>query len=67
MCNRLGYNFTVTYAKIAGNKLKVTIKNTGLAPAFFDIDLCAEITDESGNKIENFGEPIRIAKGSQRE
>lgn len=64
MCNRLGYNFTVTYAKRAGNKLKVTIKNTGLAPAFFNIDLCAEITDESGNKIENFGEPIRIAKGS---
>ena len=64
MCNRLGYNFTVTSAKRNGNQLKVTIKNTGLAPAFFNIDLCAEITDANGNKIRSFGSPIRIEKGS---
>lgn len=64
MCNRLGYNYTVTSAKLNGNKLKVKIKNTGLAPSFFNIDLCAEITDEKGNKKGLFGEPVKIKKGS---
>ena len=64
MCNRLGYNFTVTSAKRNGSKLLVTIKNTGLAPAFFNIDLCAEITDKDGNKLKAFGEPVRIEEGS---
>ena len=64
MCNRLGYNFTVTSAKRNDNQLLVTIKNTGLAPAFFNIDLYAEITDKDGNKLKSFGEPIRIEKGS---
>ncbi len=64
MCNRLGYNFTVTSAKRNDNKLLVTIKNTGLAPAFFNIDLCAEITDKDGNKLAAFGEPVRIEEGS---
>lgn len=64
MCNRLGYNFTVTSAKRNGNQLLITIKNTGLAPAFFNIDLCAEITDKDGNKLESFGKPIRIEEGS---
>lgn len=67
MCNRLGYNFTVTEAKRDGNKLLVTIKNTGVAPAFFNIDLCAEITDNDGNKLEAFGQPIKIEKGSFRD
>ncbi len=64
MCNRLGYNFTVTSAKRNDNQLLVTIKNTGLAPAFFNINLCAEITDKDGNKLASFGEPIRIEEGS---
>jgi len=64
MNNRLGYNYTVTSAKRNGNKLLVTIKNTGLAPSFFNIDLCAEITDAEGNKLGNFGNPVRIAKGT---
>ena len=64
MCNRLGYNFTVTSAASYGNKLVVKIKNTGLASCFFNIDLCAEITDADGNKISNFGSPIRIEKAS---
>ena len=64
MCNRLGYNFTVTSAKRNDNKLLVTIKNTGLAPAFFNIDLYAEITDKDGNKLKSFGEPVRIEEGS---
>ena len=63
-CKRLGYDFTVTYAARYGNKLVVKIKNIGLAPAFFNIDLCAEITDSNGNKIRNFGSPIRIGEGT---
>ena len=64
MCNRIGYNFTVTSAQRNGNQLKVTIKNTGLASAFFNISLCAEITDQDGNKLENFGKPVLIEKGA---
>ncbi len=67
MCNRLGYNFTVTSAARYDNKLIVAIKNTGLAPAFFDIQLCAEITDANGNKTSDFGEPILISKGTFRD
>ncbi len=64
MCNRIGYNFTVTSAARYENKLVVRIKNTGLAPAYFNIDFCAEITDADGNKLNSFGNPIRIEKGS---
>ena len=64
MVNRLGYNFTVTSAMRNGNKLLVKIKNTGLAPAYFDIDLCAEITDSEGSKTALFGNPVKIEKGS---
>ncbi|MCQ2469050.1 MAG: GDSL-type esterase/lipase family protein [Ruminococcus sp.] len=67
MSHRLGYNFTVTSAKRNGKKLLVTIKNTGLAPAFFNIDLCAEITDKDGNKLRSFGKPVRIEKGTFRD
>ena len=67
MCNRLGYNFTVTSAARYGNKLAVRIKNTGLAPAYFNLDLCAEITDADGNKLESFGKPVRIESGSFRD
>ncbi len=64
MTNRIGYNFTVTSAQRNGNKLKIVIKNTGVAPCYFNINLCAEITDKNGNKIKSFGEPIKIEKGT---
>ena len=64
MCNRMGYNFTVTSAVRYDNQLVVRIRNTGLAPAFFNIDLCAEIADADGNKIRTFGKPVRIENGS---
>ena len=64
MCNRLGYNFTVTSASRNGNQLKVVIENTGVAPAFFDISLRAEITDAEGNKLGNFGDAVLIKKGA---
>lgn len=62
--NRLGYNYTVTSAKRSGNKLTVKIKNTGLASSFFNIDLCAEITDAKGNKLASFGNSVKIKKAS---
>ncbi len=64
MCNRIGYNFTVTSAARYEDKLVVRIKNTGLAPAYFNIDLCAEITDAEGNKLKSIGNPLRIENGS---
>lgn len=64
MVNRIGYNFTVTSAVRNGNKLKVTIKNTGVAPCYFNINLCAEITDKNGNRIKSFGDPVKIEKGT---
>ena len=67
MCNKMGYNFTLTSAVRYGNKLVVRIKNTGLAPSFFNIDLCAEITDTNGNKQESFGKPVSIEKGTFRD
>ena len=67
MCSRLGYNFTVTSAARYGSRLAVRIRNTGLAPAYFNIDLCAEITDADGNRIKAFGDPVRIEKGTFRD
>lgn len=64
MVNRIGYNFTVTSAKRNGNKLQIKIKNTGVAPSYFNIKLCAEITDAAGNKKAVFGEPVIIEKGT---
>lgn len=64
MQNRIGYNFTVTSAKRNGNRLQIKIKNTGVAPCYFNIKLCAEVTDSKGNKIRDFGEPIMIEKGT---
>ena len=64
MCNKLGYNFTVTAASRYNNELVVSIKNTGLASCFFNIQLAAEITDENGKKISDFGTPILIEKGT---
>ena len=69
MTNKLGYNFTVTSADInydgrGSGKLTVTIKNTGLAPAFFDINLIAEVTDAEGKRRACLGEPVLIKKGT---
>jgi len=69
MTNKLGYNFTVTSADMNydGNgkgKLTVTIKNTGLAPAFFDVNLIAEVSDSDGARKTLIGESKKIEKGS---
>ena len=69
MNNKLGYNFEVTSASLNYDDdlnilLSVTIKNTGLAPAFFDFNLIADITDFNGKRKAVIGEPKRIKKGT---
>ena len=66
MSKILGYNFTVTKAEfsIHTNTLNLTIKNTGLAPCFFDVYLVAEFTDNTGETLAQIGETIRIPKGT---
>jgi hypothetical protein len=69
MTNKLGYNFEVTSANlkydVAGKTtLNVKIKNTGLAPAFFDLNLIAEVTDSNGNRKKSIGDFILIKKGT---
>lgn len=69
MTNKLGYNFTVTSADMnydgnGSGKLTVTIKNTGLAPTFFDINLIAEVSDSDGVRRTLIGESKKIEKGS---
>lgn len=69
MNNKLGYNFEVISAKLTYDDdlnllLSVTIKNTGLAPAFFDVNLIADITDSSGKRKYQLGSTKQIKKGS---
>ena len=69
MNNKLGYNFEVTSAKLTYDDelnllLTVTIKNTGLAPAFFDANLIADITDSNGKRKYQLGTTKQIQKGS---
>ena len=77
MTKVLGYNFTVTSAKlltIAGadeaaasaetSTLNITVKNTGVAPCFFDLYLVAEFVDSTGAAITQLGKTIYIPKGT---
>ncbi|WP_458450559.1 hypothetical protein [Fibrobacter sp.] len=77
MSKVIGYNFTVTQAELltvtaadtaAGNvvtnTLNITVKNTGVAPCFFDVYLVAELVDSTGAAIAQIGETVRIPKGT---
>lgn len=69
MVNKLGYNFEVVSANLSYDselnvQLTVKIKNTGLAPAFFDMNLIADITDNNGNRKAQLANIKRIKKGS---
>ena len=69
MVNKLGYNFEVVSASLDYDdelniQLTVKIKNTGLAPAFFDMNLIADITDNDGNRKAQLANIKRIKKGS---
>ena len=72
MSKVIGYNFrisnaellTITDSKNTTNTLNITIKNTGVAPCFFDIYMVAEFVDSSGNALEQLGETVAIKKGT---
>ncbi len=49
---------------VATNTLNITIKNTGVAPCFFDVYLVAEFVDSTGAAIAQLGKTIRIPKGT---
>ena len=48
---------------VATNTLNITIKNTGVAPCFFDVYLVAEFVDSTGKALAQIGETVRIPKG----
>lgn len=72
MTKVIGYNFrisnaeflTITDSKNTTNTLNITVKNTGVAPCFFDIYMVAEFVDSSGNALEQLGETVAIKKGT---
>ena len=66
MSKILGYNFTVAKAEFSThtNTLNLSIKNTGLAPCFFDVYLVAEFIDNTGETLAQIGETIRIPQGT---
>ena len=78
MSKVIGYNFRVVNAELvsvanaAGNAvgnaatsmLNITIKNTGVAPCFFDVYLVAEFVDSTGTALAQLGETVRIPKGT---
>ena len=77
MSKVIGYNFTVTRAElqtvtaadmaagnVATNTLNITVKNTGVAPCFFDIYMVAEFVDSTGASLAQIGGTVRIPKGT---
>ena len=53
-----------TAGKAATNTLNITVKNSGVAPCFFDVYLVAEFVDNTGAAIAQIGETVRIPKGT---
>ena len=72
MTKVLGYNFTVELAElltVSGAKdttstLNITVKNTGVAPCFFDLYMVAEFADSAGTAIAQLGKTIHIPKAT---
>ena len=68
MTHVIGYNFKITNAELVStattNTLNLTVKNTGVAPCFFDVYMVAEFVDNSGVVLSKFGETISIPKKS---
>ncbi len=72
MSKVIGYNFTVTQAElltIASAKdttstLNITVKNTGVAPCFFDVYMVAEFVDSTGKSLAQIGETVRVPKAT---
>ena len=72
MSKIIGYNFTVTSAELltvasvkdTTSTLNITVKNTGVAPCFFDIYMVAEFADSTGKALAQIGETVSIPKGT---
>lgn len=50
--------------KAATNTLNISVKNTGVAPCFFDVYMVAEFVDSTGKALAQIGEMVRIPKGT---
>ncbi len=48
----------------ATNTLNISVKNTGVAPCFFDIYMVAEFVDSTGKALAQIGETVRIPKAT---
>lgn len=72
MTHVIGYNFkieeaellTITGDKETKNALNITVKNSGVAPCFFDVYVVAEFVNSDGEVLSQLGETIKIAKGT---
>ena len=72
MTKVIGYNFTVTQAELltvatakdTANTLNISVKNTGVAPCFFDVYMVAEFVDSTGKALAQIGETVRIPKAT---
>ena len=63
--NAVGNATKVSVASTAAtNTLNITVKNTGVAPCFFDVYLVAEFVDSTGTALAQLGETVRIPKGT---
>ena len=49
---------------VATNTLNITVKNTGVAPCFFDVYLVAEFVDSTGVSLAQIGETVHIPKAT---
>ena len=49
---------------VVTNTLNITVKNTGVAPCFFDVYLVAEFVDSMGVSLAQIGETVRIPKAT---
>ena len=72
MSKVIGYNFTVTQAELqtiadtegSTSTLNITVKNTGVAPCFFDVYLVAEFVDSTGKALAQIDKTVCIPKGT---
>ncbi len=70
MTHVIGYNFmvqqaellTITGDKETANVLNITVKNTGIAPCFFDVYIVAEFVNSDGEVLEQLGETVKVEK-----
>ncbi len=72
MTHVIGYNFRITDARLLtiaspqgiSNELDITVKNTGVAPCFFNIYMVAELVDQAGKTIAQLGDIIMTPKAT---